>query len=334
MKGRSLQRGIAMLGILVIAAAAVSGFFAWKRQEKPVERIRWGVTFSPHFAWELGVNSHEAFEAVLDELKPKQIRLPVHWSEVEATPGEYQFDEVDWLLGEAEKRKIGIILAIGQRIPRYPECHIPTWAQKINDTDRQAALLKYLRHLVSRFESSNTIVAWQVENEPLLENFGICPPVDYSLLEKEVALVRSLTKKPIMTTTSGEFGSWVGEAKLVDILGFSLYRGADFGRMGYVAYPISPAYYRAREKTVKPYVEKVVLSELQAEPWGDEPIPKLTLEEQRSLMPLENLKENIAFAQQLGIEEAYLWGAEWWFFMKKQGVPEYWNEAQRLMRAE
>jgi len=71
--------------------------------------------------------------------------------------------------------------------------------------------------------------------------------------------------------------------------------------------------------------------ELQAEPWGEKLLYDSPLEEQEKTMNLEQFKYNIEFARNTGISEFYLWGAEWWFWMKeKQDSPEIWNEAKKL----
>ena len=50
-------------------------------------------------------------------------------------------------------------------------------------------------------------------------------------------------------------------------------------------------------------------------------------------MNLEQFKKNIEFAKKTGLKEFYLWGAEWWYWMKeKQNKPEIWNEAKKLFQ--
>jgi len=48
-------------------------------------------------------------------------------------------------------------------------------------------------------------------------------------------------------------------------------------------------------------------------------------------MNLERFKQNIEFAKRTGLDKFYLWGAEWWYWLKeKQNQPEIWNEAKLL----
>jgi hypothetical protein len=45
----------------------------------------------------------------------------------------------------------------------------------------------------------------------------------------------------------------------------------------------------------------------------------------------DKLKENVAFAQKVGFPEAYLWGAEWWYWLKtEKNHPELWETARTI----
>jgi len=48
-------------------------------------------------------------------------------------------------------------------------------------------------------------------------------------------------------------------------------------------------------------------------------------------MNLERFQINIEFSKKTGLDTFYLWGAEWWYWMKiKQNQPEIWQEAKKL----
>ena len=48
-------------------------------------------------------------------------------------------------------------------------------------------------------------------------------------------------------------------------------------------------------------------------------------------MNLEQFRKNIEFAQRTGLDTFYLWGGEWWYWLKeKQNQPEIWEEAKTL----
>ena len=48
-------------------------------------------------------------------------------------------------------------------------------------------------------------------------------------------------------------------------------------------------------------------------------------------MDIEQFRKNIEYAKNTGLDAFYLWGAEWWYWMKTtQNRPEIWSEAQKL----
>jgi len=50
-------------------------------------------------------------------------------------------------------------------------------------------------------------------------------------------------------------------------------------------------------------------------------------------MDIAKFDEIVAYARQTSFEKQYLWGAEWWYYLKeKQGHPEFWEKARRLYR--
>ena len=77
--------------------------------------------------------------------------------------------------------------------------------------------------------------------------------------------------------------------------------------------------------------KEVIAVELQAEPWCPNLVYDCELAEQEKTMNLEQFKKNIEFARNTGLKEFYLWGGEWWYWLKeKQNNPEIWDEARKL----
>jgi hypothetical protein len=186
-----------------------------------------------------------------------------------------------------------------------------------------------------------------VENEFFFP-FGECPWSDINFLKKEVSLVKSLDlqKRPIVISDSGEGSFWVKSAKLGDIVGTTMYKKVwfilpsflkknlgGFKQLGmYIRYPFpSIFYWRKADYIKKIFNKKVMVVELQTEPWGPTLLYDSPLEEQKKTMNLEQFKYNVEFARKTGFDTFYLWGSEWWFWMKiKQNQPEIWNEAKKL----
>ena len=328
---------IVFLFIIIIIICLVC-FFAYMftgKTEKS-ENIDFGVTFSQVFAEQMELNWQEAYTAMLDELGIKKIRLIAYWSKIESNQGEYVFDDLNWQINEAEKRNAEVILAVGRKLPRWPECHVPEWARELDESVQQEKLLLLLTQIIDRYKDNQAIKVWQVENEPFLMGFGECPKLDKEFLKKEINLVRELDseKRPILMTASGELSLWSQPALIGDIFGTTLYRivWSDVFQK-HVEYPIPAVFYHKRAKLVKwlTGIDKMVIIELQAEPWSHLMIYENTLEEQFKTMDFERFKEIIDYAQYTGFDEAYLWGVEWWYWIKENhNIDIYWLEAQKL----
>jgi hypothetical protein len=321
------------VGILFFGLAGLL-IYLMTGQATPASQITFGVSFSQPFAEEMGLDWQNTYLAILDELGVKKIRLIAYWPRIEPEPGKYTFDDLDWQISEAEQRGAEVILAIGRRLPRWPECHIPDWAKDLSESEQQERVLQMLVEVVNHYRGNKTIKAWQVENEPFLRGFGHCPKLDKKFLDKEISLVRKLDgyQRPIILTASGELSSWLQPAMRADILGTSLYRIIWNKYLGYFHYPIRPVFYYKRANLVKRLtgIEKIILIELQAEPWGPKLIEKMSSIEQARSMDLKKLKEIINYARQTGFDEIYLWGAEWWHWTKREGNSAIWEEVKKL----
>jgi hypothetical protein len=296
-------------------------------------KVTYGVTFSKQFAEYLGVDWKANYLALLDDLKVRKIRLPVYWTEVEAQQDNYYFDNVDWELDEANKRGAEVVFVLGQKQPRWPECHIPDWAKKLSNEQRQLQLEKSMTNIVNRYKNDPTITAWQVENEPFLK-YGECPTITKDMLDEEIALVRKLDpSRRIIITDSGELSTWYDAANRSDILGTTLYRIVWNDTIGYVHYPISSIVYRIKAAYIMymTKVQKIVIMELQAEPWGPTLIKNMPLSEQYKSMNAEQFKKNVDYVSQVEFSEAYLWGAEWWYWLKtEKGDDSMWEAARKV----
>src|SRR3989344_48170 len=312
------------------------------------QKLSYGVTFSQKFSEEFGFESANGMAGwkrnyfpLLDDFKVKDFRLVAYLGLVETPESQFNFKDLDWQITEAEKRGAKIILVVGRKVPRWPECHIPSWARfstppgkksdffGVSKSDfeeggvfQRAQLLNYIKTTIEHYRSNPAIIAWQVENEPLFP-FGECGTIPVSLLNQEIKLVKSLSNKPVILTDSGELGfAWPYLAAKSDIFGTTLYRYINNRFLGDIRYSLIPAYY-FRVKAwwaEKVFGKQILISELQAEPWNNGAINP------------EIFKEIIDYAERSGFPKAYLWGAEWWYFMKeKQGKPEMWEAARNAI---
>lgn len=324
------------LGVLLFLTVIVLAGVIFEKTYPYPSQIKYGVTFSPRFAAYLKLDWRKIYLQSLDDLQVKNFRIPTYWDVLEPKPGQYDFSEVDFMLDEAAKRQAEVILVIGARQPRWPECHLPAWVRALNLPERRQKTLQFIQKTVERYADHPAVWAWQVENEPLLGIFGEgCDPVDVDFLSAEVSLVRSLSSKTIIVSDSGELGLGIVPMQLADIFGTTLYREVYNPYMGYLTYPFLPYFYYLKSyfgKFFAPHNQKTIIIELQAEPWSDTGnVPERPLAGIKRL-PLKKLISYLDFAKKTGFEEIYLWGVEWWYFAAESGHPEYLNFAKTLFR--
>ncbi|MDX1608310.1 MAG: hypothetical protein R3251_03820, partial [Candidatus Spechtbacterales bacterium] len=114
-----------------------------------------------------------------------------------------------------------------------------------------------------------------------------------------------------------------------------LYRIIYDERIGFLEYKFfTPTFHARKAKFMQffwPDVDVIVV-EMQAEPWVTVlPLSEAPFDEQEKSMSLEQFKENVDFALNIGWDTYYLWGAEWWYWLKEaENKPEIWNYAKTL----
>lgn len=335
-----------ILGIIIFLILVI--FFYFFVGKAPVQKdILWGVDFSQMQSEALKLPWKENYLALINDLGVKSIKIHTQWDFVEGKKDEYHFSDIDWQIKTAEQNNVKIIFVVGMKTGRWPECHEPEWVTMLTKEQQQEEILRYIEDVVLRYKNSKAITTWQVENEPLL-NFGTCPAwyyKDNNFLKQEVALVKLLDPlRQVMVSDSGELNWWINAAKIGDIVGTTMYRKAwvNISSFGfpiqnpgfYASYPIPSVFYYRKAKMIKTLFNKEVIGiELQAEPWAHKPFYDVALSEQEKTMDINQFKKNIEFAKKTGLKAHYLWGAEWWYWMKEsQGKPEIWNEAKNLFK--
>ena len=183
---------------------------------------------------------------------------------------------------------------------------------------------------INHYKNSQAIERWQVENEPFFP-FGNCVQLTQAQFTERVDLVRRLDPtRPIQVTVSGEIGPWTVETKTADVLGISLYRLTWNDLFGYFMYPLFPEYYYARAQLAKKEVARVIVAELQAEPWFPEPLARRTLAQWYQTFDADMFLNNLKFVEDAHLPEVYLWGAEWWVLLKQNGDERLWEVAEEV----
>ena len=331
---------ISAIVLVIILAAIVGYFFIGATQVQ--NNITWGVDFSQSQAEYLGLNWKETYSAIIDDLGAKNIKLHTNWDWVEGKKDNFYFNDIDWQIQQAEQKNVKIIYVIGMKTGRWPECHLPTWANNLSESEQQSELLQYMATVVQRYKDSKAIAYWQVENEPLFK-FGLCPSWYYQnddFLKKEVVLVKSLDPtRRIIVSDSGEQSTWFGAAEVGDIVGITMYRDVWAHVTDTFGFNISsflnPMTYARKAQIVKEiYGKDVICIELQSEPWTSKPLMETSLKDQLASMNPQTFSDNIEFAKETGLDKFYLWGVEWWYWLKiTQNQPAIWNEAKKLFNS-
>ena len=330
---------------LVVTGFVWLGFVGYARSLPALETnrpVEWGITFSEKFTDQLGIDAQETLTNIMTDLKPKKVRLVAYWDELEKEKGIFDFSNLDSYIATVENGEAKIILAMGMKTPRWPECHIPDWADALSPEERQQELMNYIEAVVNKYHDNENVIMWQVENEPFLF-FGQCPGRVDDFMKQEVDLVKSLdSSRPILATDGGEAGRWFKAARYGDVFGSTMYRrvySARFGWLvGVVDYPLSPSFFRLKENIVRwlinDYEKPFIIIELQSEPWGELGTPELNYERQTELFSLDYFKETIRFAKDTGFDEYYLWGGEWWYYLKtEKNDSRYWDYAKDIFKS-
>ncbi|MBX4210422.1 beta-galactosidase [Candidatus Parcubacteria bacterium] len=325
-----------MITFLIIGIIILIGFQLTIR--KVPTDISYGVSFSKLHANELGLDWKKAYDAIIHDLGVKKIRLSAHWPETEPAEGKYNFSTLEYQIKGAEQNNVDVILGVGRRLPGWPECHEPEWSWGYGEAKKKDLILDYIGATVAHFKGSPAIKMWQVENEAFLASFATyhCRALDESFLQKEIDLVRKLDpSRPVLMTDSGEFGRWLKPHTYGDVFGTTMYLYTWHKDLGFSRYPIGPGFFRAKQNILDllGYKKPRILVELAAEPWLPQAIIDTPVETQLSRMGIDKLNEMIDFASKTGFETQYLWGAEWWYWLKSQGHPEYWERAKVLFGA-
>ena len=290
-----------------------------------------GATFSKKFCDELGLNWKDAYLSMLDDLKVRYIRLPAYWDEIEKTEGVYDFEDMDYMINEAGLRQASLIITLGRRQPRWPECHTPAWNNKNTPAQSEANILRMIKDVVLRYKDSSSVKEWQVENEAFLGTFGVCPPLDENFLNQEISLVKSLDSRLVIITGSGEMSSWKKEAAAGDIFGTTMYRVVYNNWFGYVRYFFPSYFYNLKAKMAGISSDELMIIELQTEPWV--PQGKMIYLSERQInksMSIDQLKANLQYAINVNPKQIYVWGVEWWYWQKLYGNPEYFEIGKLL----
>ncbi len=332
------HKAIAIFFTLI--ALILSGSYSvsyWYLNKHRSEELKLGVTFIPNYARYFGLDPQETMQATIDELGVRRFRLVSYWKDIEKTEGTYDFSELDWQFKKAEAAGAEISLSLGLRQPRWPECHMPTWAEQLPKDVWYPKLKAQMTAVVERYKDSPSLVSYQVENEFFMTIFGECKDFDRARLVDEVDLVRKLDPgKTIVVTRSNNWGGIPIYEPTPDLYGVAVYKRVfeyTFTNR-YFEYPYPSWFYSFLAGASEIYSGKpMIIHELQMEPWlptGYSMTDVKDVPEQNKSMNADRLEKRFEYAKKSGIKIIDTWGVEWWYWRKmKANDPTIWNTAAR-----
>jgi len=322
---------LGLLGFVIVSILAFL-FVGWPSK---TPNVSYGITFSRPYAEELGLDPDKTLEMALDDIGIRRFRLAAYWKIIEPTKGEWDFKDLDRDIQAVGSRGGKVVLAVGEKLPRWPECWGPDWWKKLPREQQRQETLRYLEKVVTRYRDNPAILAWQVENEPHFR-YGDCPAPDYLFIRRETEFVRGLDPtRPVLTTDSGELSLWLTLGVFVDRLGVSVYRvvrNPILGDMNFRYWFVPPYLYKRKAILLRPLgVKGLYVSEFQMEPWSNKALQDTPIPDQLTSMNADQMTKNFSFAERMGLDTVDFWGIEWWTWMKeKNGHPEFIEAAKKF----
>ena len=331
------------------------------RPTKTVDRPMYGVSYSFEQAGWFGVDPRKDYIQMLEEFKFDWVRLPFFWNQmVDPTTDEFNknFEDLKFAIGEAQKRNVKVIVAIGAKTPYFPEYH---WPKDIEDqvkfgevigADHEVTddILAIDKKVVLELSPFDNIAFWQVENEPFVGNVNKWK-IASSLVVKEAEVVRKTDPKnrPIIlnhAATGFYDNSWqallpiLKEGDVFAVNAFFKTKGTDLisakllGKEIHLPWPdhlvwpvhswfvFSPDFSKIK-KDVEANGNDLWVLEMQSEPY----IKKIE-EAKDPLLSFEpkDIAAADKFLRSYDIKSIGFWGVHFWQYRKDRGDSS-WNEA-------
>jgi hypothetical protein len=325
---------IITVSLFMVVIGTMYGIARWYIASSSHQPKVLGVSFVPAYAESLGLDAQKTMDALINDLHVRHFRLVGYWDQLEPEPGRYDFSLLDWQMAKAEASGSKVSLSLGLRQPRWPECHMPTWAATQPPEQWQPQLELFIAQVVQRYKNSPALDSYQLENEFLLKGFGTCTNFDRNRLISEAALVRKLDPhhRLIISRSNNAIGFPVGKPT-PDEFGVSIYKrvwGNPPGR--YLEYPFPAWFYGFLAGTQKILTGKdMIIHEMQAEAWAPnmQSINAISLDEQNKSFNAERFEGRFKLMDGTGMREAYLWGAEYWYYrLVHEHDDSVWNVAK------
>lgn len=328
------HKAIIVLFVAVwLAIGTMYSIGQWYIHSQASQPYNLGLSFVPDYATYLGIDPNQALHAMLTQLDISNIRYVSYWPDIEPTPGQYDFTQLDSEFQQAAAANVKVNLSIGLRQPRWPECHMPTWASNEPYSAWEPQLMSFITAVVNRYKTNPALGTYELENEYFLKAFGTCTNYSRTRLTDEFNLVKSLDQSHpvIISRSNNAIGTPIGKPT-PDIFGVSIYKRVWDTTIThrYFEYPI-PAWYYGFLAGVEKIVtgKDTVIHELQAEPWPPTDMVSASQAEQAKSMNPTTLQNRFQYGEATGMKTIDMWGSEWWYYEKvKFNNPSDWNVAK------
>ena len=330
-----------LASIIILFTTCSYGVAQWYINKHKNQPLVLGATFIPDYAQSFGLDPKATLNAMLSDLKLKQVRLVSYWEDIEPMPGHYDFSGLDWQFAMAQKYGAKVSLAIGLRQPRWPECHSPGWVNidPKNENAWRPQLDQFIEAVIMHYKNNPALQDYELENEYFLKVFGQCTDFSRQRLIDEYNLTKAMD--PDHNVIVSRSDNWVGipvGQPTPDEFAVSVYKrvwDATFTHR-YFEYPL-PAWFYASLAGYEELLsgKDMIIHELQAEPWTPNGllITQISVKEMYKSMSPARLKSRIAYGEATGMRTIDLWGAEWWYYMLvKQHDPAVWNVVKQAVQ--
>jgi hypothetical protein len=347
----------------------------WRRLPvEPAAGVPLGISFRPLQAEALGLAPRAALAELLKH--PFQvIRLAAYWNRMEAAPGQFDPSWLDWQVDAAERAGKQVIICLGPvKAFGYPEFFVPGHRLpaplpegRLVTPQTHGPLLEagieFLTKVIGRYATREAVIAWQVEHEAL-DPLGMEHSwrLSAGFVAAEVAAARAADPSrplllngflpatfPVAATQwwrpRDQGDSLAVAEQLADIVGVDYYprhalAAAGGGLAAYLdgaAVRRAPRRYAGVARRAADAGKRVMLSEIQAEPWEAVTVPPSPPGRgMYSCLPEHVIS---TYNRCAGWNRdspsracAYLfWGAEYWLLRARGGDPSYLEAFARIL---
>jgi len=290
-----------------------------------------GFTFSIKYCCDIGLNWQKTLKSILEVYPWEYIRLPVYWDTIEVKKDNIDYSCIKEQLEIISNYKIKVIPVIGYRNPRWPERHGPDWLNNISINEFNKEVLKWSERCIIELKPNQNISHWQIENEPLENNWGEAGFNVDKIYYEELKLVKSLDNRDCLITYGFKTWNTLSGNIREDIVGLDIYSKLGIKKFGKIWYPdmfylpdnLILSRIRKDIKFADKNKSQVWITELQAEPW--DVIDGVLLDKNKWMKTItpDRFSKLLNLSEKSGISNVLVWGVEWWWTLDPKDRTEF-----------